>query len=161
MRYTKAFGYVLLAVLLVSTVPCGAEAASIKIQPHQFKPVDPSDPNTYQEPAHLYSDPLPGGDGQAQYYAVVNVPVGRRITKVVLYHRGAGSQTVLLLDRVQTGQNYQDMATLITTENTSDNVVPVVTTTIDHPLVRAGYTYYVRVVLYSGNYVHGVKVKYQ
>ena len=157
MKYMKTIGYVLLAVLFVSTVPYAAEAANIKIQPHQLKPVDPGNPYNYQEPAHMKGD-----GGQASYYAVVSLPVGKTITQLTFHHRNdAAVGSVATLHRTKFGQIGEEMARQNTTQDTDDDIVPISTTDINLPKVKAGYTYHVRVTAGNGNFIHGVIVRYQ
>ena len=157
MRRTKITGYMLLAVFFVSLVPYAAEAASITVKPHHFKPCVPSDTNNWQTPSEIT-----GSAGYAKYYAVVNLPVGRRVTKLVSYHKGSGGAfTEVGLYRVRIGEKYDQIASLNTNLNTGGAFVPVTTTTITHPVVAAGYTYYVWTEVGTNNQVNAVKVKYQ
>ena len=155
MRYIKISGYVLLAALSVSITPYVAEAASVKISPRQFKASNTGNPYGYQSPSQVAGD-----EGEADFSAVVKLPVGKRITELVLCHGSDdGNATICVLNRVRWGESFEQLATLATNQDTDDAVVRVSTTDISPRRVQSGYTYYVAVRVEDGNRVHGVKVK--
>ena len=153
----KTIGYVVLAVLLVAALPCSAGAASISIRPDQFRPCDPSDPYNYQEPACAKGD-----GGEAEYFAVISLPVGRTITRLTFYHQGvAGSWSEVDLLRNQFREPEQYVTWVGAIVDTGGGVIERYTGTIDRPLVKSGYTYWVRVIVGHGNAVYGVRVHYE
>lgn len=160
MKCIRIFGYVLLVLLFISTVPYAAEARNVKIYPDQFKPVNPSDPHNLQSSSYLYGD---GGD--ATYYAVVKLPVGTRVTRVVLFHSSDSvAGTSCLLYRFQFGAAVpydRTMASFFCTGNTGNAATAVAYTTISYPKVRSGFRYWVKVDVGNGNRLHGVKVVYE
>ena len=158
MKCTKVFGYVLLALLFISTVPYAAEAASVKIYPHQFKPKAPADTHNRQSPSYLL-----GSGGTATYYAVVSLPVGKRVRKLILYHSSNSPVNVTSCElyRVRLGEREQSLGTLGVFEDTDLDVVARSTTDISPRKVKSGYIYYVELWVANGNRVHGVTVKYQ
>ena len=161
MRHVKTSGYVLWALLFISTVPYNAEAGTVRIYPDQFKPVNPSNPDNAQMPVALY-----GGSGPAQYCAIAKLPVGKSVKRLVAFHSsnvGTSRSSVRLL-RSRFGpceQPSQDLAEVECSGFTGGPVIALHRADISYAEVRAGFRYWVLVDLAPGNNLHGVKVKYE
>ena len=161
MKCIRIFGYVLLALLFISTVPYAAEAGNVKIYPKQFKPVDPSNPYNYQTPGNLLGD-----GGEAMYYAVVNLPAGKTVTRLVGFRSSPSTtgSTEFYLNRSRFGvadQPVQIMAHISATGFTGAGADAYDDTTISYPRVKSHFSYYVLVEIEDNNRVTGVKVVYE
>ena len=161
MKCTKILGYVLFALLYISTLPYAAEAGNEKIYPKQFKPVDPSNPYNYQTPGNLRGD-----GGLVEYTAVVNLPAGKTVTRLVGF-RGSPSttgSTEFYLFRSRFGvsdQPVQTMAHISATGFTGAGADAYEDTSISYPRVNSHFSYYVLVEIGDNNGVTGVKVVYE
>ena len=157
MRYARMIGCVVVALLLVSTLPYAAGAAAIRVKPHKFNPCKARDGNNHVMPVYIQGD-----GGQAQHYALVNLPVGRTITKLTLFYSGPGTDlTTATLNRVRLGEQFQLVAAINAISNTGTDVWSIQQTSIDRPLIESGFTYYVWVEAGTNARVWGVKINYE
>ena len=150
------FVIIVMAFVFVNFTAIGSIAGVKNIRPDQLK----IERTTY---AFFQSAENVASLGDFVYWtAVVKLPVGKRITKLKYYHYGSGGpNTRVSIMRKKMGELPQTVAERLCYDNTG-SVISVEDTEIDYPVIKSGYTYYIRAR--SANFdskIHGIKIIYQ
>ncbi len=146
---------VLAALFLVEFTAIASIAGVKTIRPDQLQPASTS--HDYEQNAHFFRSL---NTTQAALTTVVKLPVGKKITKIIHYHKGVGAATAIWLYRTKMGEPWETIAHGLTNE-VSNDIIPV-EATIFIPKIKSGYTYWLHAVSYnSDSYFNGIKIYYK
>jgi hypothetical protein len=146
-KWVSSMLWALPAVCLLSP---DAGAATVKIRPDQFQPSS--------ESVTPFSRV-----GPQKVWAIVNLPAGKTIKKLTFYAcNGTGGTSEVTLARAKLGAAPEGLANAVWDTENYPQIETVTTTDITHPVIEAGYTYFILVEMGNdrSNFL-GAQVTYQ
>jgi hypothetical protein len=133
-----------------------AGASALKIRPDQFQPVTPG---------HSYGVTPAFAQGPIALWATLTLPAGKTIKKLAFYAdvlADGGGTLIVDLYRVKMGASEEKLAEAGANLDGPTGIEVVSSTDIDSPVVAAGYTYYLTVLLPDYPVMfRGVQLTYQ